>query len=257
MLLTASEDKTARVWEAATGKQLAELTGHTQEIYSAWWHPDGSKILTASSDYTARVWDAVSGKLISTFREHATPDGSSCSIVSVSWHPDGSRVLTYSNSVYGKAFIWDLATGKTLSRPGDGLTGKVDSASWSPDGSKLVIGIDDGTILIRDARTGSVISRLHVDDNQEALHSWSPDGSRLVTGGWGDDLIRVWDWELGIELLALPGKPGPAGRNGFSPDGSRLMTYATNSETVLVHDGRPINRAFMRNSVAPLPRAKP
>ena len=61
-IVTASADKTARVWDAATGKSLATLAGHEDGVWSAQFSPDGTRIVTASGDKTARVWDAATGK---------------------------------------------------------------------------------------------------------------------------------------------------------------------------------------------------
>ena len=58
-IVTASEDKTARIWDAATGRPIGEpLEGHEKEVTSAAFSPDGKRIVTASEDKTARVWDA-------------------------------------------------------------------------------------------------------------------------------------------------------------------------------------------------------
>ena len=58
-IVTASEDKTARLWDAATGKQIGEpLRGHEGAVMSAAFSPDGKRIVTASADNTARLWDA-------------------------------------------------------------------------------------------------------------------------------------------------------------------------------------------------------
>jgi len=56
-VVTASVDKTARVWDVATGKPLATLTGHTGWVSTAAFSPDGTQVVTASVDETARVWD--------------------------------------------------------------------------------------------------------------------------------------------------------------------------------------------------------
>ena len=63
-IITASEDTTARVWDAESGKPLASLQGHTAAVGSAAFSPDGKRIITASEDTTARVWDADSGKTL-------------------------------------------------------------------------------------------------------------------------------------------------------------------------------------------------
>ena len=57
-VVTASEDKTARVWEAAEGKEIAVLKGHAGVVESAAFSPDGKRVVTASRDKTARLWDA-------------------------------------------------------------------------------------------------------------------------------------------------------------------------------------------------------
>ena len=53
---TASADKTARLWDAATGHEIITLRGHQGAIYSAAFSPDGKTLVTASADHTARVW---------------------------------------------------------------------------------------------------------------------------------------------------------------------------------------------------------
>lgn len=59
-VVTASEDNTARVWDAATGRLLASLRGHTEGVNSAAFSPDGQRVVTASWDKTARIWPMVS-----------------------------------------------------------------------------------------------------------------------------------------------------------------------------------------------------
>jgi WD40 repeat protein len=56
-IATASNDRTARIWDAATGHQRAVLNGHTSSVNAVAWAPDGSWIATASNDGTARVWE--------------------------------------------------------------------------------------------------------------------------------------------------------------------------------------------------------
>ena len=64
-IVTASVDKTARLWDAETGKPIGEpLKGHADSVSSAAFSPDGKRIVTASEDKTARLWDAETGKPI-------------------------------------------------------------------------------------------------------------------------------------------------------------------------------------------------
>src|SRR6185295_15934491 len=59
-VVTASQDETARVWDAKTGKLLTEPLRH-EGVFSARFSPDGRRVLTASSDDTARVWEVPFG----------------------------------------------------------------------------------------------------------------------------------------------------------------------------------------------------
>ena len=56
-LATGSEDNTAKVWDAETGKELLTLSGHTWSVSSVSWAPDGERLATGSGDGTAKVWD--------------------------------------------------------------------------------------------------------------------------------------------------------------------------------------------------------
>jgi WD domain, G-beta repeat/APAF-1 helical domain len=61
-IVTASRDRTARLWDAATGEQRATLRGHEDSVWSASFSPDGTRIITASRDRTARLWDTTNGE---------------------------------------------------------------------------------------------------------------------------------------------------------------------------------------------------
>ncbi len=82
--MTASGDDTARLWDAATGKELAVLRGHEDGVRSAQFSPDGERVVTASADGTARVWDAATGEELAVLRGHED------AVNSAQFSPDGS-----------------------------------------------------------------------------------------------------------------------------------------------------------------------
>src|SRR5262249_13151281 len=88
LLATASADGTAKVGEAAGGRELRPLRGDMQAVWSVSWAPDGKRLATGSWDGTAKVWEAASGKELLTLPGH--PGG----VWSVSWSPDGQRLAT-------------------------------------------------------------------------------------------------------------------------------------------------------------------
>jgi len=55
-IATSSVDRTARLWNAETGEEIVQLTGHTDVIYNLAISPDGKSLLTASLDGTARIY---------------------------------------------------------------------------------------------------------------------------------------------------------------------------------------------------------
>ena len=69
-IVTASEDKTARIWDARTGAQLVVLPGHGNAVEFAAYSPDGTRIVTASADKTARIWDARTGAQLAVLSGH-------------------------------------------------------------------------------------------------------------------------------------------------------------------------------------------
>ena len=62
--MTASDDNTARIWDAESGKEIAVLKGHDRLVRSAAFSGDGKRVVTASEDNTARIWDVTWATLV-------------------------------------------------------------------------------------------------------------------------------------------------------------------------------------------------
>src|ERR1700726_1787356 len=102
-LSTASEDKTARVWNAATGELLHTLSGHEDAVFAAPFSPDGSKIATVSADLTPRLWDARTGTVVFELTGHTV------AVFGVAFSPNG-RVLA-TTSYDETVRLWNTGTG--------------------------------------------------------------------------------------------------------------------------------------------------
>jgi hypothetical protein len=98
-IITASNDKTARIWNARTGEQVAVLSGHEDIVESAAFSPDDTRIVTTSGDKTARIWDARTGAPLGVLSGHAD------AVISAAYSPDGMRIATGSDD--HTARIWD------------------------------------------------------------------------------------------------------------------------------------------------------
>ena len=87
--MTASSDKTAKLWDTASGKLLASFN-HSDEVLQAAFSPDGARIVTASKDKTAKLWDAASHKPITSFDHKDTVENAVFSAERRS-RPDGKH----------------------------------------------------------------------------------------------------------------------------------------------------------------------
>jgi hypothetical protein len=127
-VVTVSEDGTARVWDAQTGRPLTERK-YGVDVHSAQLSPDGKRVVTASWDGTACVWDAQTGKPLTEPLKHGGR------VTSAEFSPDGKRVVTASAD--STARVWDAQTGQPLTEPLKHSEG-VDLAQFSPDGKRVV-----------------------------------------------------------------------------------------------------------------------
>ena len=101
LVVTASTDRTARVWDTATGKPVTPPLAHADIVNYAAFSPDGRVVVTASADRTARVWDALTGAPITPPLEHDNR------VMHASFASDGAQVITA--SLDRTARLWDLS----------------------------------------------------------------------------------------------------------------------------------------------------
>jgi WD40 repeat protein/TPR repeat protein len=216
-IVTASLDKTARLWDAASGRQIHLLSGHTEGVFSAAFSPDGRRIVTASWDKTARLWDAATGRQILMLSGHT--DRVYCAAFS----PDGRRIVTASWDKTAR--VWDAATGQQILML-SGHTERLHAAAFSPDGRRIVTASWDKTARVWDAATGQQILMLSGHTERLQAAAFSPDGRRIVTTSL-DKTARLWDATTGREILLLSGHTDELFSAAFSPDGQRVVTASS------------------------------
>jgi WD40 repeat protein len=223
-LVTSSEDRTARVWDAEAGAELLVLRGHDDGVLAAAWSPDSERIATCARDRTVRVWDARRGVELASLPQEARPRA-------VAWSPDGRAIVAALED--GTSWVWDVAGRYPL----HALRGHDDwarAAAWSPDGARIATVSRDRTVRLWDARRGSPLAVLRGHGDSIQRVAWSPDGGRLATAG-GDRTVRVWDADRCVERLVLAGHDDVVRSVAWSPDGSRLLS-ASDDRTARVWD---------------------
>lgn len=95
------------IWDSESGKLVTTLTGHTDEVTSASYSPEGHYIVSSSNDRSVRVWDSNSGKLIQVFNiDKNKPDYkyTYSGIVSAFFSPDGRHIVSSASDIS----IWDF-----------------------------------------------------------------------------------------------------------------------------------------------------
>ena len=182
-VVTTSYDRTARLWDAASGKPIGEPMKHEDTVISAEFSPDGHRVMTASNDKTARFWDAASGKPIGEPMKHEDI------VDSAEFSPDGHRVVTASRN--RTARLWDAASGKPIGEPMK-HEAAIKSAQFSPDGQRVVTSSYDKTARLWDAASGKPTGKPMKHENTVNSAQFSPDGQQVVTASF-DNTARLWD----------------------------------------------------------------
>ena len=202
-----SGDGTVRFWDIATGSVINTLRGHSSDVYSIAYSPDGST-LASGSDSTILLWDVATG----TLRNQLTGHGDS--IRSVAFSPDGSTLASGSND--DTVRLWDVATGNTRNTL-RGHSDDVSSVAFSLDGLTLASG--SAGVLLWDAATGTLKNVLETDGYVYSL-AYSPDGNTLASGG--NSGIHLWNAATG-NLIDTFGVYSFYSLT-YSPDGSTLAS---------------------------------
>ena len=258
VLASASADRTIRLWNVATGRQIGKpLTGDKGEVNSVVFSPDGAVLASGGDDGTIRLWN------VATRRQIGKPlAGGDGAIESVAFSRSGATLASGGDD--GTVRLWDVATRTEIGAPLIGGTQTVNSVAFSRNGTMLASGDKDGTIRVWDLATGTetdLLTGLTGDTRAVNSVAFSPDGTTLASGG-SDDTIRFWDTGTGIQI----GAPLIAGTKAvnsvaFSPGGTmlasggsdytvRLWDVATRAEIgspLTGHNGIVNSVAFSRN----------
>jgi len=225
MLASGSSDKTIKLWDVASGRELRTLSGHADSVWSITFSPDGKALASGGDDATIKLWDSASGRVLRTLSGHTDR------VQSIVFSPDG-KVLA--SGGWDKTIkLWDTASGREL-RTLSGHTAWVDSVTFSPDGKMLASGSSDKTIKLWDVASGRELRTLAGHTSDVWCIAFSPDGKVLASASL-DKTIKLWDVASGRELRTLSGHTDWVDSVAFSPDG-KVLASGSDDTTIKLWD---------------------
>ncbi|HZH91861.1 MAG TPA: serine/threonine-protein kinase [Pyrinomonadaceae bacterium] len=223
MIVTGSEDKTIKLWDAQTGQLEQTLPDLGSEVTSVAFSPDGNTLAAALNynsalkNYSVIVVDARAGKL-GEIKQTLTY--SSWLVTFVAFSPDGKTLFGGS---YRKLKLWD--TGTWALRV-ENTMGEINPAYALSADSKLVAtgGTNENSVKVWDAESGALKLTLEGHEKGVLSLAFSPDGQTLVSGSY-DNTVRQWDVRKGTFRQAFTEDSLNAVFSvAYSPDGRTVAS---------------------------------
>jgi WD40 repeat protein/tRNA A-37 threonylcarbamoyl transferase component Bud32 len=207
-LASGSDDKTIKIWDLATQKEIQTLKGHSEWVWDVVFSPDGQTLASASADQTVRLWD------MATVREIRTLKGHKDGVTSVAFSPDGQTLATASLDKTIK--LWNVRTGKQICTLA-GHSGAIASVAFSPDGQTVASGSWDKTIKLWNVNTAKNIHTFTGHSDLITSVAFSPNGAILASGS-KDKTIKLWNLATGKATLTLRGHTDKVNSVAFVPN---------------------------------------
>jgi WD40 repeat protein len=240
-VVTASDDGTARVWNALTGQEVIALPHPGQRVLQASYSPEGLTVLTVCTDGVIRGWDPRTGEV--DFK--LDPPGETL-YQRATYNPDGNLIVFVRQIGPNKTFAGIHAPMQlNHSFSGIELDSTVRDARYSPNGNTVAVALASGVAQTWTWSTiGSswrLMREFRGHKGQVCSANFSPDGARVITASY-DGTARVWDAATSTELMQLGGHTGVVWKAIYSPDGGWIVTAGEDS-TMRVWDaatGEPL-----------------
>jgi WD40 repeat protein len=227
MISSGGDDHVLKLWNVANGGRVMTFVGHTDQITSLAFSPDGRYAYSGSADKTLRQWEVATGKelrCIAGFNEGG--------VYAINVTADGRKLLA--GSWGGEFRLWDIESARTV-QSFKGYANIVSSISISPDGKRALSGSNTGkTFYLWDIETGRELQALTVQSGKASFVNFSKDGKHALSAN--DESIRMWDLESGKEIRTIAtGKFGIGAQFALSPD-NRYMLSGGSENTVKLWD---------------------
>ena len=221
LLASAGDTNTIKLWNLRNDT-VTTLRGHTRQVNSVAFSPNGQLLASGGDDWTFRLWNIRQERHIATL-EHIT-DRSRSQVKDVAFSPNGQLLATAGQHVK----LWGVNTQNEIA------TLRHDEYVWalafSPNGRFLAAGDGEGTVKIWDIQKRQVITQLEGDTDAVYAVTFSPDSRTLASAGYSGQ-IKLWatsNWSL----LGTLQNRGTAHTLDFSRDGKALASTGYSAVTL-------------------------
>jgi WD40 repeat protein/serine/threonine protein kinase len=219
---SAGVDGTVRLWDAATGREVATRGDHVGAVRAVVFSPDGRWLISAGDDRTVQLRDAATGEL------RFAPEGHAGAVVALAVSADGQALAaaTAAPGRAGEIKVWDIGARKERFVVRSGTGGLADVAI-GPDGRMLAAADADGSVHFWDAGRGEPRFVLRGGGDPASALAFHPDGRRLMVA-FGEPRrpgeVIFWHLDTRSDVQTLRGHVGAATGVTYSPDGQRLAS---------------------------------
>jgi WD40 repeat protein/transcriptional regulator with XRE-family HTH domain len=236
-IATASRDRTARLWDTVTGRELLTLHGHPAPIYSVALSPDGIHLATGDEQGNLRIWNIDPDQELFSFSGVEMPLSGYREPREPLFSPDGTRLYAIFNvfatglQPNSRVKVFDSTTGVELLNLAEMDGVEFNSLALSPDGKRLAVGGSDGHVRVWDSNTSQLLLDLSAQSSTVWGIAFSPDGKLLATPGQ-DNTAKIWDAMTGKARMTLAGHSDEIRGLVFSPDGKLATASADTSAKI-------------------------
>lgn len=247
------------------------LKGHTNNILSIAYNPDGTQIISSGMDGTIRIWDVATGEQISlidsqtywVYRASFSPDnrqivaggysgfsemlvevweietgelihtlyGHEEQITEVSYSADGEQITSVSSD--GMVRIWDAVTGELIRQLTQDQHNPIQKAEvYSPDGAYLLLSVNYMPQL-QDAKTGEVLHQFEGYSLHGLSVAYHPDGKSFAVGSIEEGMVSIWDVATRSPIYEWDNQTTGIDKLFYSPDGVLLVSRSNRVMRIL------------------------
>ncbi|KAJ1921140.1 cross-pathway control WD-repeat protein cpc2 [Tieghemiomyces parasiticus] len=223
--LSASWDKTLRLWDLQTGNTTRRFVGHTNDVLSVSFSPDNRQIVSGSRDKSIKLWNT-----LGECKFNITQDGHTEWVSCVRFSPNSESSLIVSCGWDKLVKVWDLTKCK-LRTNHIGHTGYINTVTISPDGSLCASGGKDGIVMLWDLNDGKHLYSLEANDTINAL-VFSPNRYWLCAAT--DSCIKIWDLESKSVVCELAPEFIETGKKSSAP---QCISLAWSADGTILFSG--------------------